>query len=89
MSREKDIEFSRLTEKLRKNARNLSNLTNQMSNEVKKIKPPVSTIVKFKGKYDIKHTEKSIQTQVRVLTDNFVSAENFTTNIEHMAYQIL
>ena len=91
MSDNRDDEFKKKTKilgELKKNVRELSELSKQLSKDVKKIKPAMSSIVKIKGRCDIKHQEISLQNDLYILSDATASAENHCSGLEHNVYQI-
>jgi len=82
MPKEKDTEYRRIAEKLKRNTKELFKLTVKMEDNVKKLKPALSKVVTFKGRYDINRTEREMWVDWTYLKDELMFTTNFISDID-------
>ena len=85
MSKDPDEEFNKLIKKIIRDSSHLYFLTFTLDENLKKIKPALSNVSKFKEKYDTKHSELELRKNVVDLLDNLSYAYTFTSNIKRNA----
>jgi len=82
MPKEKDTEYRRIAEKLKRNTKELFKLTVKMEDNVTKLKPALSKVVTFKGRYDINRTEREMWVDWTYLKDEIMFTTSFMSSIE-------
>jgi hypothetical protein len=85
MSKEPDAEFDRLVRKIIKDTSYLHFLTFSLDENLKSIKPAISTVTKFKETYDSKHSERELHMSMADLLNNISYASIFTQNAKREA----
>jgi len=89
MPKEKDAEYRRTAEKLKRNTKELFKLTVKMEDTVGKLKPALSKVVAFKGRYDINHTERELWVDWTYLKHEIMFTTSFMSGIERYTSRMI